>query len=452
MVVSLFTMFAVAAACAASPRLSVLPFDNLSRRERHAHLGRAVAEMLTAEFAQVPEVTLVERQKMEAVAGEIALGMTGIVDETTAPKVGMMLGAQYLMTGTATVERRDMRVTYKVIAVETGAVSAAGTVKGSSRNVVSLVRGLFKESLTQLASLFPGAKAPQRGADEGDSASVDDVAAFGEALQLRDNGSYEKARSVLRGLLGRRPSFTYARSELRALEERIAEYDKERENALEAQRKEPVTYQSFMQLTTSYMSSMQYTRLLEYCRKVRSDPPSAPRGAIMSTSEQIDYYIVLALHSLKRWDEALPEAEAFLKNYPSSSFYGAVKMNLTQIMSEVRGMQARRARAEKIAAPLTQQLESAPEEERDLLLFKAASAYFGEKIYDKALTYYRRINLSRLEQLQIPPDNVLYSVFVCYHGLQDKKGAVRVLKTLETLQPQSSMLEAMRTMVSMFPE
>ena len=443
----------VAATSSAAPaRLSIMPFDNLSVRERHAYLGRAVAEMLTAEFAQVPQVTLVERQKMESVTREIALGLSGVVDEGTAPKVGALLGAQYLMTGTCAVARRDMRVTYKVIAVESGKVSAAGAAEGSSGNVTSLVKRLFQESLARMATVFPGAKAPQAAA-ESDSTGVDDVAAFGEALELRDNGSYDKAATVLRDLVGRRPSFAYAKSELRALEERIAEYDRKREEALAAQRKQPLTYQSFLQVTTGYVSSMQYTRLLEYCRSARPNPPAAPEGAIITAAEMIDYYVVLALYSLKRWGEMLPAAEAFLKEHPSSMYYAGVKTYLTQAMNEAQGRDAKRKRAEQAAGPIIAKLEAATDDTRDLLLFQIAMAYFGEGVYESALPWFRRINLGALEQsYQITADNILYSVFTCYHGLQDKPSAARVLKTLETLRPESTMLQAMRTMMAMFPE
>lgn len=436
----------------AATTLSVLPFDNLSSRERYAYLGRAMAEMLSADLAQVEGVAVVERGKMEEVSKEIALGMTGMVDESTAPQVGRMLGAQYLVTGTCVVTRRDATVAYKLIAVESGAVSTSGNAAGSAANVAELESRLFQSALAQFTKVLPGLKSRGTGPAKVDSVSADDLASYGEALELRERGDYTKAAALLKDLLGRRPSFRYARTELSALEVRIAEYDKIREAALAAQRKQPLTWTSFIQTTTSYMTSMQYTRLLSYCEALRPSPPEAPAGSIMGPLEMIDFYTITSLYMLKRWGDLPTVAEKFLKDYPVSAYYASVKTYLTQAVNEVQGLTAKRSRADKAAAELLTKLEQADVQTRDLLLFQLAAAYFGEGIYDAALGFYRRIHLPALEAQSIAPDLILLQIFMCYYNLQQKSDAQRVARTVETLYPESQNLSTMRSMLTMFPE
>lgn len=446
----LTALFVATALSAAAPRVSVLYFDNLSGRERHAAFGKALTEMLISDLSRVNGITVVERQKLEELNKEMALGLTGLVDESTAPKVGKMLGAAYIMAGSYDISRRNVTVTYKVVNVETAVVVAAGTAEGESSDITKVKTAIISSTVEQMAQALPGLKRSETGDTE--AVALEEAVAYGEALEHTDRGDYEKARTVLKGLLGKKPRFRYAETALSELESRIAEYDKRREEALRKERGQPLTWQSFTQVTVGYTSSMQYTKLLEYCRDVRKNPPPAPEGSMVDTRQMADYYVVLALYSLNRWDEMLPEAEQFLKAYPSSMYYNAVKTYLSQAAGELSGRDAKRKRAEQAVAPLLAKLESADRERHPFLYFEIASAYMGEEIWDKALEYFSHIDLRRLESTGIPGDTVLMSIFICYYRLQDRKGATRVMKAAETFYPESEQLQSMRTMMSMLPQ
>jgi len=81
------------------PRLSVRAFDNKAGGNVPA---AAITEMMTTELFNSGLFNLVEREKLNYVADEIRLGMSGLVDESTAPEVGRIQGAQYTMTGAIT--------------------------------------------------------------------------------------------------------------------------------------------------------------------------------------------------------------------------------------------------------------------------------------------------------------------------------------------------------------
>jgi curli biogenesis system outer membrane secretion channel CsgG len=59
--------------------------------------------MMTTELFDSGLFTLLEREKLDYIAEEQKLGMSGLVDESTAPKVGNIKGARYTMTGAITV-------------------------------------------------------------------------------------------------------------------------------------------------------------------------------------------------------------------------------------------------------------------------------------------------------------------------------------------------------------
>jgi hypothetical protein len=55
--------------------------------------------LLMTDLSQVEGIQLVERVKFQALAEELNLGASGIVDSATAPRVGKLLGASYLVGG-----------------------------------------------------------------------------------------------------------------------------------------------------------------------------------------------------------------------------------------------------------------------------------------------------------------------------------------------------------------
>ena len=84
----------------AKPRLSVRAFDNKTNEKVPAE---AINEMMTTELYNSGLFSLMEREKLGYIADEIRLGQSGLMDQSTAPAVGKVKGAQYTMTGAVTM-------------------------------------------------------------------------------------------------------------------------------------------------------------------------------------------------------------------------------------------------------------------------------------------------------------------------------------------------------------
>ena len=90
---------ALAGTAAAKPRLAVREFENKAGGNIPAS---AITEMMTTELYEAGLFTLVEREKLHYVGEEIRLSQSGLMDESTAPELGKIKGAQYSMTGAVT--------------------------------------------------------------------------------------------------------------------------------------------------------------------------------------------------------------------------------------------------------------------------------------------------------------------------------------------------------------
>ncbi|PIE54318.1 MAG: hypothetical protein CSA35_06235 [Dethiosulfovibrio peptidovorans] len=89
----------LSAVALAQPRLAVREFENKTEGNVPAS---AITEMMTTELYDAGIFTLVEREKLGYVADEVRLAQSGLMDESTAPQLGKIKGAQYSMTGAVT--------------------------------------------------------------------------------------------------------------------------------------------------------------------------------------------------------------------------------------------------------------------------------------------------------------------------------------------------------------
>lgn len=153
-----FALPALLAAADQPLKVAVFPFDSEAKEEvglqkivgqmvdkvrgedkKPVLLGDKIAELLTADLSQNPAVALVERAKIEKAYEELSLGKTGLTDETTAAKLGHLVGAQVLVTGKAFPLDDELFVVAKVIGVETGRVFASkanGPLSGKLKPIV----------------------------------------------------------------------------------------------------------------------------------------------------------------------------------------------------------------------------------------------------------------------------------------------------------------------------
>lgn len=91
----------VACGAYAKPRLTIRAFEN--RTDRSDVPSSAITDMMTSELGKAGIFNLLERERLDYLADEIRLGQSGLMDTSTAPRVGRIKGAQYTMTGAVTV-------------------------------------------------------------------------------------------------------------------------------------------------------------------------------------------------------------------------------------------------------------------------------------------------------------------------------------------------------------
>lgn len=175
-VVVAIALFGAASAWAAGDRpvLAVTEFDNQSGAGWwRGGVGWELAGMLTNELAATGKFRMVERSQLQAVMEEQNLAASGRVQGGTGAKIGKLVGADYLVTGTVTAyeentkgtggglsfkgislggksERAYLAVDLRVIDATTGEIAYVRTIEGEAKGggmSVGLYRGGFGGNL-----------------------------------------------------------------------------------------------------------------------------------------------------------------------------------------------------------------------------------------------------------------------------------------------------------------
>lgn len=97
------TSFTLNAAGTGKIRIAVMDFQNNSDWLWWGdHLGRAAADELVTQLVKTGQFSVIERDKLQHVLDEQALGASGAVQSSTAAKIGKILGVQLILTGSIT--------------------------------------------------------------------------------------------------------------------------------------------------------------------------------------------------------------------------------------------------------------------------------------------------------------------------------------------------------------
>ncbi len=196
------------------PGIAVLPFENGGSygkdKEDFDALRKGLAAMLISEMAQNPEVRLVDRFETQRVLDEQGLAVAERVDKETAAKIGKLVGARYMVTGSFIDLYGDFRIDARMINVETGEIMKVvrSDPKYHDR------RDMFRMIQSVAERVMADNRLPQLPAASAQRAPrqvpTEALALFSRALLYQDRGDRAKAVEYYQKALDVFPEYTEA--------------------------------------------------------------------------------------------------------------------------------------------------------------------------------------------------------------------------------------------------
>lgn len=353
----LLVFTATTASAAATPTVAVLPFRDLSGGK--ASVGEAIRETVTSDLKTLGGVRVVERAELDRVLGEQHLQHSSEVDAATAARVGKLLGATLIAVGAYQQAAADVRLTARFVQVETGEIIGTAKVDGRASDFLRLQDKVTAELLRSagmaqhVRKITERARAPLK--------SLHTLELYGDALVAEND---TKKKELLEAAVAEDAGFTYAATDLAALEKRMKAYEAvslkkqdEKTRALlddfakERDPQKQATMASNVLLTLQ--QARRYRTLVGVARSLAAGPAassSLPGGA--RVDELALYYIVVAENALREADAVLHDGEEFMRRFPTSMYFAGTKAMMDGVIREKREVELGKDKVKKELADM----------------------------------------------------------------------------------------------------
>ena len=112
---------------------------------------KSIPDFLKSELSKSENLVIVERRQLESVLKEQALSMTGLIDSSTAQKIGTLLGAEFVITGTINQSGKWTRIDAQIIRVSSGDVKSEKVQSPDDKHLSEMVRMLGNNIIVRLS-------------------------------------------------------------------------------------------------------------------------------------------------------------------------------------------------------------------------------------------------------------------------------------------------------------
>jgi TolB-like protein len=119
--------------------IAVVEFADL--RGNVTDFGRFIAEELITRLHQTKKFKVIERQLLNKVVAEQKLSLAGMIDQTSAQKLGRLLGVDAIASGTVTDLGKSLRVNARLIDASTGEIFAVASAEITKDEAVMKLLG-----------------------------------------------------------------------------------------------------------------------------------------------------------------------------------------------------------------------------------------------------------------------------------------------------------------------
>ncbi len=170
--------------------VAVLYFGNRTGVPGNDPLRKGMALMLITDLSTVKELQVVERVRLQALVEEMGLGVSGLVEEGTEPRVGRLLGAQWIVGGDL-AGGRPLRAQSRILDVPKSEIVGQPESAGDMAELFRIEKDLLFGILSRLKiELSPE---QERRLRKPCSTKNDALFALFRAVEESDRGNYAKS-------------------------------------------------------------------------------------------------------------------------------------------------------------------------------------------------------------------------------------------------------------------
>jgi TolB-like protein len=197
--------------------LAVLYFQNRTRKSELNPLQKGLALMLITDLSKVRSIQVLERVKVQALIEEMGLGVSGLVEPDTAPRVGKLLGAQWLVGGDISGDPlTQLQIQSNILDVPTPKLLSQQIAKGKLADVFRLEKELLFDIIKFLKiEISPEEKEELK---KPISTNIDALIAIFKGIEASDHRNYKEADKFYEKALREDPDISIANEALKEIQ------------------------------------------------------------------------------------------------------------------------------------------------------------------------------------------------------------------------------------------
>lgn len=201
-------------------RIAVYPFLYAGADPALEPLGLALAELLVTDLAQTRQLTILERARVQLLLDEMQLAREGLVDPSTAPRSGRLLGAGHIVQGR--IDGGEELLRLQAAVVDVTAPSRAGSVAEQDA-LAQLFEMQTRLALSILRSLGVTVSEEERARlSQHPTTNLQALVAYGLGLRADDDGDFALAVEHFARAVALDPGFAEARARQRRAARMVA--------------------------------------------------------------------------------------------------------------------------------------------------------------------------------------------------------------------------------------
>ena len=128
--VFIITLLSVSSLAARNITILVYPFKNTGDKQ-YSWVSAGMTDTVISDLGRIEKINILTEEDRKKAVKEMELALTGLLDEKTTVKVGQMLGANVIFTGSYLVMGNQIRVNARLIDVEKGKVKKSLKIDGT---------------------------------------------------------------------------------------------------------------------------------------------------------------------------------------------------------------------------------------------------------------------------------------------------------------------------------
>lgn len=197
--------------------VAVLYFKNMSESKDLDPLQKGLAQMLITDLSKANDLTVVERIKLQKLLEELELGSTALVEQSTAPRVGKLIGARKLVNGGFTdLAEENVRIDASLAETATTEISQVDEVTGKLDAIFKLEKNLAFRIIDDLGITL--SQEEREAIEKIPTESLLAFMAYSKGLDYEDRGMFDEAKAEYQKAVELDPNFELAKEAVQQVE------------------------------------------------------------------------------------------------------------------------------------------------------------------------------------------------------------------------------------------